>query len=683
MTPFNIKEFWLNRLNLTPIDNSKLTKGWESVREGLSSFVEAPMSLSKEVKEDSQGPYEKEIILVSAPGAVGKTTLARELAFRTGGIYIDLAKADPVGGNTITGGLAKSNTYNAWVAGTTTALIDGLDEARIRVTQEAYVSFLSDVAELSRGRKTPTVLFGRSGAIQDAWIFLSELNARSCILEIDYYDLETSIDFASALLNQSSLHLKTEKDAVRKIITRLREQTESDGDRFSGYAPVLKAVAKRVSNEGNAASIVADLEKGGKPITLRAVADGIMERERGKLKSLAISDHKILDTLYNQGEQLDWLVSRRFGLEEPQVPSMSPDDEQIYRNALETWVNDHPFIKSGSGESTSAVFDALISVRALRGKFSSEKAVQKELGMGSSANPFLSEFYLEEIGEGEYISPEHIGLVYASFRARLSLGDTASLVVSFPDDEDDEEALLGDVEISLNRSDSTVRTIHFTTDQLSPLQFGACVEDIEVTAPFMTVEFFQDPETIFIAPVSIQCGKIVVKSKTILVEPPMVNKNSIGESNCVNYDNGIIFLESESFDGNVSSIPIVRIGSSLIVSWPGVRVHPWISFSAEPTRINDPKIDEAMRRFRKYIIAFRSHSKGRLARYRAKLDHKRMSKGCGRRVLDLLLDEGIVTFDEKMYYLDANLLGSKAGTSYKECMECNFSSKVIEFISRA
>jgi hypothetical protein len=44
-------------------------------------------------------------------------------------------------------------------------LIDALDEARLRVTQEAFEAFLRDVDQLSR-RSMPTVLFGRTGAIR-------------------------------------------------------------------------------------------------------------------------------------------------------------------------------------------------------------------------------------------------------------------------------------------------------------------------------------------------------------------------------------------------------------------------------------------------------------------------------------------------------------------------------------
>ena len=129
------------------------------------------------------------IILVSAPGAVGKSTLARQIAFATRSLYVDLATADPVGANTLSGGLAKSGLYEAWQSGSLAMLIDGLDEARLRVTQEAFEAFLSDVVEISAGRAVPTVLLGRTGAVQDAWLFLTDQCGDGiAVLEIGYYE---------------------------------------------------------------------------------------------------------------------------------------------------------------------------------------------------------------------------------------------------------------------------------------------------------------------------------------------------------------------------------------------------------------------------------------------------------------------------------------------------------------
>ena len=158
MTDLTIDNFWKTRIAVQSVSGTSLVRGWSFETDGLKTFMEAPLATNTELSEAGD-ENTSSIILISAPGAVGKSTLARQIAFTTGAVYIDLAKADPVGGNTLSGGLVKSGLYPAWQNQTTAVLIDGLDEARFRVTQEAFEAFLADVAELAKGRNVPTIMF--------------------------------------------------------------------------------------------------------------------------------------------------------------------------------------------------------------------------------------------------------------------------------------------------------------------------------------------------------------------------------------------------------------------------------------------------------------------------------------------------------------------------------------------
>jgi hypothetical protein len=292
MADLTIENFWKRRLTISPITSTSLVTGWSVEASSLSTFKEAPLAINTEYSK--QGDEETcPILLVSAPGAVGKSTLAREIAHATGAVYIDLAEADPVGGNTLSGGLVKSGIYNDWQNQSTAVLIDGLDEARFRVTQQSFEAFLSDVAELAANRAVPTVLFGRTGAIQDTWLLLDA--AKVAVFEIGYYGPDASIEFSEAqlrALRPSTQHADAERRAIALLLEKLRTQTESDGDRFAGYAPVLRAVAERVAGVGNASALSAEIEKGERPVTLQTVVSAIAERERSKLGGLQFEDRK-------------------------------------------------------------------------------------------------------------------------------------------------------------------------------------------------------------------------------------------------------------------------------------------------------------------------------------------------------------------------------------------------------
>jgi len=131
------------------------------------------------------------------------------------------------------------------------------------------------------------------------------------------------------------------------------------------------------------------------------------------------------------------------------------------------------------------------------------------------------------------------------------------------------------------------------------------------------------------------------------------------------------------------SVPVLRGDVSLAASWPGVRGHPWTSFATEPAPIEDPRVDEALRRLRKFVIAFRSHSRGRLARFKGKIEHARMTKGAGQQVLDLMMAEGILSLEGSIYFLDPDQLAAQAGANYTDCMARRFGAQAVAFARRA
>ena len=81
VTNYTISDFWNQRLGETiPVGPKTLIQGWSFQDQGLETFKEAPLTLSKEVGVEDN-PLESLLLLVSAPGAVGKTTLARQTHF--------------------------------------------------------------------------------------------------------------------------------------------------------------------------------------------------------------------------------------------------------------------------------------------------------------------------------------------------------------------------------------------------------------------------------------------------------------------------------------------------------------------------------------------------------------------------------------------------------------------------
>ena len=676
---FSLDAFWVHRLQALAIQQITTLKGWQQVHDPMGMFKEAPLYLSDEFSSEFT-PLDSPMLLVSAPGAVGKTTLAKQVAYRTGAIYVDLAQSEPVGGHTLSGSLVRAGMYEPWKEERTTVLLDGLDEARLRVTQEAFEAFLADILELSLNRNIPTVVFGRSGSIQEAWYALAEREFEAPVLEIGYYSIEDAIEFTQEKLrvdNSERLHPDTDKRAISLLLERIRSQTESDGDRFAGYAPVLQAVAEQVGKEGNPAALVADIERGKQPVTLQHVATSILERERTKLEPLSFENPNLAQVLYLADEQLGHLSSKVYGERSVELPQMSPADAKTYENALKTWVDDHPFL-DGSNRPSSAVFGAAIATWTMHHSRSAEaveRAIEIELAKGMAANPFLSEIYMNELAKDDeiYIPPEHIGVVYASLRARLSLGDTASMLIEGTDGAEEKGSIRAEVEITqLRRHEKNARVVELSTDGAGLFRLGPHVEDVEVVAPESCLEIGPSIEVVLVAPVSVQCDLLSMEASTLIVEPSQ--NSSIGS----------VYLEAKEFNGHkLASVPTLRGSATLGACWPNVRNYPWTSFAIEGMTQDDPRIAEALRRLRKFVISFRSHSRGSLARFKGKIEHRRMTKGTGQAVLDLMRSEEIVSVDDSMYFLNVDRLSEETALSYLDCMEFRFGAKAVEFVRRA
>jgi len=672
MSAYTIDGFWKSRLGQDQKAPDSPPKGWFQRTASLGTFKEAPLTSSSNFG-DIADPQQTPVILVSAPGAVGKSTLARQIASTTGATYVDLSESDPVGGNTLSGGLVKAGLFDDWRNGQASVLLDGLDEARLRVTQEAFEAFLRDVAEMSVGRGVPTVLFGRTGAIQDAWLVLIDRVPVS-VLEIGYYGPDDALDFAFgcvAAATPDSPHHAVARRALELLLEGLRRDTDGDGDRFAGYAPVLQAVADRVAQDGNPSALVALIEKGEQPVTLRTVVSAILLREQQKLAGIALEDEALRATLYDQEEQLAHLAARIFRQPPPNAPAMSPKDAKAYADALETWVPEHPFLDGGKGTS-SAVFEGLIAAQALKSETTARAALKSELARGAASNPFLSEFYLED-GKELVLPPEHVGVIYASLRARLSLGDTASLLVEGADDAEEEEALKSDVEITVSRAGtSKTTTLRFESDQTGVLRFGNLLEDVEVNAPLAAVEIGFGVETVLVAPISIQCAGLKFATERLVVETVPERPGAA------------VHLEADNASSEtLAGVPTIHGDVTLSVAWPNAQAHPWTSFATQPAAAQDPRLNEGLRRFRKFVIAFRSHSKGALKRFAGKIEHARMTKGVGRSVLDHMLTQGVVSTDGEMYTLHPGPLAEKAGASYLTTMCRNFSPETIKFVEAA
>lgn len=678
---YTIDGFWKARLStIQKIQHFAPRPGWSDANARLEAFEEAGLSLRPDYADLTQPVW-----LIAAPGAVGKSTLAQQLCAATGAIYLDLAVADTVGGHYITGGLVHTNALAAWQAGQTTLVIDALDEARLRVTQQAFEDFLQDIWRMAQSRSLPVVLLGRVGIMEEAWAIINDqqgvalpiftiehftaAQAQSFVskrLKTMAYSLQSAADYPH-LANLLSQHPQVYEKLIRELIANLQELAQMASEEFVGYAPVLEAVAKLIAVQTNPSQFQGLHDSAGSQV-LRDIAEQILERESNKLKEqLQASGHDLPGQVYPPEEQLERLACRLFQQPAPPAPANVPAAEQVaYMAAVSSLLEQHPFLDGSGRAPSNPVFAACISAAALRRPADNLRqcAERDGLQLQHTPNPFLYDFY--DPSTLDVVPTGHVGLLYESVLAKSKAGDSIGLSI-----DEGEDGLLA-VEITgVTGEEATPEKYQFATNALNLLTLGRRIANLAIDAPSLYVSLGSKDVLEMLAPVTMQCQALDFQCDRLLVKP----------GNQPGCNSAVVLEAQEATAAHVRTKPLVSPGAELLVSWPGDAAFPWTDYSDKRIRHDDVELADLLRIFRRLVMAFRSHSKGRLARFKDKIDHARMLKDDrGRALLEKMKADCIISNEKHMYFLDPDALGEKVGASFQDVNLKRYADRTLAYL---
>lgn len=661
--------------------------GWNNGCTHDESYVPAQLTLRNSFDDLSQNVW-----LIGAPGAVGKSTLAKEIAAATGAIYLDLAEAATVAGNYMVGGLVYTNLLDSWKSGQAAVLIDALDEARLRVTQSGFEAFLADVAAVAKLGKHPVILLGRVGIIEEAWTIFSELQGfKPPIFDIELFKQDEAERFVLARLVKLSksmnpvttrleypdlaqaleTHRSVYMDAIHRIVVGLQELSVHDADKFVGYAPVLDAVATVIASLSNPARIGDEMQRVLEGEVLNRLTKEILSRETGKLVTqVSASTPGLPSGLYEPAEQLERLACRLFKLPPPPIPAyLAQHQVAAYEQAVQAMLPQHPFLDGTGNAPSSAVFAAATIAAALSCN-RKDVASGAERYAGSAQhtpNPFLFDFYKRSGASPANIPTEHIGLIFESVLARSEPGDTVRLSI-----EGSENGVL-DVEIIVDHIGREATRLEYSAPSNGTIRIGRRVVGVAIDAEDAAVELGTGDQLELVAPVSINARSLKLSCDQMVVK---ADNNAL--------DGNMVTLEASELTTSPSiAAPLVRHGAKLQVAWPNSASYPWSTFSAPAVQEEDPRTGDALRALRRLTMAFRSHSKGQLARFKDKIEHARMLKGdIGSKVLAKLVGDDVIRLKGHMYYLDPDALGAVVGTSFLDVKMKSYSDITRKYMQQ-
>lgn len=654
-------------------------------------------------------PTEKPaILLVSAVGASGKTTTALALAQDTILPILDLAKHKTVADNTLTGILTTAypienigDVLEGLRTGAHGIIIDGIDEGRTKTNEPGFEAFLDDLIERSRGATTTSiVVFGRSQVLINTWLYLAEKGADVALVKIDPFSLDDARNYIDAYVtgrnpDQQAMYAQARDGVLDKLGAAFAPSKAEDDAflSFIGYPPVLDAIATLLREEQNYHRINQALSDGGNGNLevglLVRIADYLLDRERtDKAKPNFIdgiadeADDSLIgvlkDSLYDRAEQSARVLSRALGQPFPkQVIGDNALNEQ-YEKALEICCPDHPFLEDN--RIRNAVFEAVAVAHCALSDVEEYQALADEFTQKRQPTYHLL-YIMSLLSSGKEIGVRFFNMLIQSCSEFLSSRGEIEIEIAGVswEEPDVPEVTPADLELRVQlpgQEGEQKFSFSGRVTKADSVLLGPYLVNATVTLPCV-VELKGLP--------AIECSgmcRIVAKSVNIDAADLLVRGKTHGGDRSGTDDPGLFIDVSRAHGHAVAVTP--KAGTVEIACVDHELSYPLAKYVQRPEKTTaSPDLVAKFRRLRRIMQEFASHSRGNLAKFRAKIEHERVLRGkIGENVLAQLLKEGVLYKDPKLYFVNSDKLAKVLGTTWHELRQRKLSKSMEAFLKR-
>lgn len=686
--------------NKKPIIPDKESKSFYIPKKRKDPYVEP--TFNKEYF-DSEKP---DITLVSAVGATGKSTLAKELSHDLQLPLLDLGEHKPVGGNALTGILTDAydpsnigDIFSGIRDGSFGVIIDGVDEGKAKTNDETFRAFLDDVSKhIGKSNHTSIVMLGRTQSLEDCYLHFLGNGDDVGLATINTFSIDsakTYVDTFTSGANED--HTEKYREARDLIINCIsdafqHEENESRFESFIGYPPVLDSISTALDEESNYVKITNKLEgnKDEEDIevkTLYKISRYIIDRERNEkiipqiVKPIVSSKpedirQKALEGAYTLRNQSARLVAHCLGENAEVTAIPDPNLQEQYEESLTEWLREHPFLDGNNFRNV--VFEAV----ALAKLMSSDSEYLKKLArryLRLSKGSYHLVYMMNIMGNNDIIDTSHIPpLVSASLEFRSTRSNVEVRVDGISHEEYD--ALTNpdtEANVSVNLLD---KNSHGLKKEFS---FRADIDDTDeivlhspVGGLFMTVPcevaLSGSGEIEILAPNEVSSRSLRFDTDSLVARPaPQGSSKSI-------------IFRSRSVNGYLRDISINNAELTFsIEEFEGVH-HPLYQYAEQHSPKNfDPNLKNKYIRLRRILREFRSHGKGSLAKYYEKIEHSRVLKNeIGKNILSSLLEDEILFKKDVMYHLDTDKLDTHLGVGWHDFRLGKQPDKLMDYLKK-
>jgi hypothetical protein len=645
------------------------------------------------------------VILVSAVGATGKSTLAQVLSSELGLPVLDLNKHKPVGDNTLSGLLTNSfrvedltSIFDGLRKGTYGLIIDGIDEGRSKTTEKGFEAFLDDIIRpCTSGSGTSFVMLGRTQVLDDCWLYFAEKGISPGLITIDPFDVDSARRYIDAFTNGVNSNYAVEYAEVRdNILAKLSAAFNPKGDRgdatflsFIGYPPVLDAIVTLLTLEPNYHRINQELRgaDGGdvEVNLLYRIGTYILDREKDQkvipnivrilIEDLSEADRtSITKTVFDAQEQCIRLLAH--SLQQPlSLASIgAPAINEQYERQLLQWLPEHPFLNGR--RFRNAIFECIALAIVMASL--DPQAVQLSLDyLEANKHNYYLIYFLDRIATEKKIPLSCIRAVTSAaleFRSATTSIELNVFDAGVPPGEACEYRGVVETEIDLLTTEGSevYRSFAFRSDVngSSTLDLGRRLSATYISVPCSVV--FSGPQELeFTAPIEVSAPIIALRA------PSVILRHS-GRGT----DEDHIAFDAARVECAATSILTSGVEFRVSVNDKTGLAYPLIKYveTREPLP-TDPALKEKYLRLKRILVLFRSHSKGTLAKYKHKIEHVRvLGNDNGPAILERLLRDKVLTLSGNFYFLQPDHVDSHLGVSWSDLRKGHTSTKLLDYL---
>lgn len=625
------------------------------------NFTEAPI-----IPQCSNERYPR-FLIFSAPGATGKTALAKYICYKKHGIYWDLPD-NKVAEFSFQGAISQAVSFEKFgefvqsvQSGENFFVIDAFDEAEAGSGRTGIEFFLRDLNAITNSSNCIcAILLART----ESAIFIKNYFVNNDIpfrhYEVGHFAEYNAKSYINNIFEKKGVRVT---DIIKKCIDEQfleihRIFSNEDAEAFLGYAPVLDALAASYDDERNTLILLKETANGEKNCDLiKKILDRLLLREQDKfLRALKIKAAKVTElisaqNLYNTREQL----YRIFGMLLLNDSNMFVDVKDLvpveycdeYLETVNTQLPQHPFVnpKESNNETvyefTGAAFYDFVMAFCLADNDLCDFVNDYFSEHGKYCpSQMLIEFY--EIFSKGHIRGRHIPLMYSSFKAHAKLGDRTLLRIHGEKND-------CYVEFELVRDNKSILFLEF---ELVDLDDGVFIEQlsncyIDIVGKVIIGNASGEAR---IDNSIIRCDEIYWNSEQISIEA-----YSPGE--CVIFTDKIRCMTSilPRFEVKTDDKKNFKISASNLGNY--FKLVPYKCESVFDSGMND--FNSFANVVRRILSCLRSHSKDTPARKMDFIDNRIISVSeYKKKILLFLLDKKLLYTDDQdwLYKLDTGLL---------------------------